>query len=221
MAHQSTRRNTKRPRARTDARAYVSPLRKEQAEQTRQRIIEAFAQEVATRQTIDITLRQVAARAGVSVPTLYRSFASLEALTDAFWTWVEPQLGSWSEIESADDLPSFAENLFARFAEHEPLIRAMVITSAGQRIRARSVRRRNDAVRRALAPLTEGMTERDALAVTALCKVMVSGYAFHLMRDDWGVEGAEAGRAVAWALRTLLGALRRKPNTLSKEKRST
>jgi AcrR family transcriptional regulator len=93
MTHQITQRNANGGSARTKGRAYRSPLRVEQAEQTRVRILQAFGDEVCRCGNGDVTLRQVAARAGVSAPTLYRNFSSLDELADAFWAWVEPQIG--------------------------------------------------------------------------------------------------------------------------------
>ena len=221
MRYQSTQVNTKSPRRRKGVRAYASALRAEQAEQTRLRIIQAYGDEVCGGgDDGDVTIQQVAARAGVSVPTLYRNFASLDALGDAFWAWVEPQIGSFDAIVSPDDLPPFAEAAFRQFAELEPLIRAMIATRSGRKLRERSVRRRNQAFQRSLAPLTRRMPERDARAVTAVCKVLSSGQVWLIMCDDWGLDGAEAGRAVAWAMRVLIQAVRNDSNPLKQEQRS-
>jgi hypothetical protein len=64
------------------------------------------------------------------------------------------------------------------------------------------------------------MPERDARAVVAVCKIISSGHVWLLMRDDWGLDGSEAGRAVAWALRVLIDALRKDPHPLKREKGS-
>jgi AcrR family transcriptional regulator len=220
MKHKSSRINTNLVARRNGARAYVSPLRAEQAAQTRLRIIQAYGDEVCSGGSDDVTVQQVAARAGVSVPTLYRNFPSLDTLGDAYWAWVEPQLGTFANIEGADDLPPFTERLFEQFAEHPSLIQAMLVSRSGRRLRDRSVHRRNQVFQHALAPLTRRMPERDARAVTAICKVLSSGHVWQLMRKDWGLDGPEAGRAVAWAMRVLIDALRKNPNPLKQEKGS-
>src|SRR6266481_5195773 len=99
MKHKSSRTNTNSAAPRHGARAYVSPLRAEQAAQTRLRIIQAYGDEVCTGGSDDITVQQVAARAGVSVPTLYRHFPSLDTLGDAYWEWVEPQFATFADIQ--------------------------------------------------------------------------------------------------------------------------
>jgi AcrR family transcriptional regulator len=207
-------------RRRKNSRVYVSPLRAEQAEQTRLRIIQAYGDEVCSGASDEVTVQQVAARAGVSVPTLYRNFPSLDALGDAYWAWVEPQLGTFAKIESADDLPPFAQGLFEQLAAREAMVRAMLVSRSGRRLRDRSVQRRNQAFQRALAPLTRRMSERDARAVTAMCKILSSGHVWLLMRDDWGLDASEAGRVVEWAMRVLIDAIRKNPNPLKREKGS-
>jgi AcrR family transcriptional regulator len=220
MKHKSSRSNTNSSSARNGGRSYVSPLRVEQAAQTRLRIIQAFGDEVCSGASDDVTVQQVAARAGVSVPTLYRNFPSLDALGDAYWAWVEPQLGTFATITDADDLPPFAQGLFEQLTARESMVRAMLVSRSGRRLRNRTVQRRNQAFQRALAPLTRRMPERDARAITAVCKIISSGHVWLLMRDDWGLDGAEAGRVVAWAMRVLIDALRKNPNPLKREKGS-
>ncbi len=216
MKHKLTGRHANSPNA-GKVRTYASPLRVEQAEQTRRRILQAYGEEICSGEDREITVRQVAARAGVSVPTLYRNFASLEALGEAYWSWIEPQFGALAGIESADDVPLYTERLFTRFADLAPLMRVLMTTRSGRQLRARTVQQRNRAAQQALAPLTQGMSERDALAVTAMCKAISSGAVWQILHDDWGLSGPEAGRAAAWALRTLISSLRTDPNLLHKE----
>src|SRR5262245_31465256 len=212
MTHQMTQRNTNGGGGRAKGRAYRSPLRAEQAEQTRVRILQAFGDEVCSCGNGDVNLRQVAARAGVSAPTLYRNFSSLDELADAFWQWMEPKFGFLSEVERPEDLPAFVERLFGRFSELEALVTAMLLTQPGRKIRQRSWAKRKVALVQALSSLTRHMPEADAEAVAGVIKVLVSGNTWYQLRRDWGLDGAAAGRVTAWALRTLIGELRRNPN---------
>jgi len=212
-----TRRNANGDRGRSKGRAYRSPLRVEQAEQTRVRILRAFGDEVCRCGNGDVTLRQVAARARVSAPTLYRNFSSLDELADAFWAWVEPKFGDIAKVERPDDVPSFVEKLFTRFGELDALVTAMLLTRPGRKMRERSLARRKQALVQALSSLTRQMPEADAHAVVGLIKVLVSGSAWHQLHQEWGLDGAAAGRVAAWALRTLIGELRRNSNPLKKE----
>ena len=52
---------------------------------------------------------------------------------------------------------------------------------------------------------------RRALAVVYL---LVSAPAWQAMRDQWGLEGEESGKAAAWAVRVLTDELRRNPASI-------
>ena len=73
-------------------RPYESPLRAEQLEQTRLRILEAMADVLADEEVEEVTVPLVAMRARVSVRTVYRHFPTKEALFDAFGEWGEEHL---------------------------------------------------------------------------------------------------------------------------------
>lgn len=220
MIHQSKETNTKSAHTRKRARVYTSPLRAEQAEQTRLRIVQAYGDEICACENGDVTVQQVAARAGVSVPTLYRNFTNLDELGDAFWAWIEPQFGVLAEVKTADDLPAFVEGLHRQFGARAPLIRAMALTAPGRRLRMRTLPRRNQMVQNVLAPLTKQMQERDARAVAAVCKVLGSGQVWQMMHEEWGLDSEETARAAAWAVRALIDSLRKNPNPLKQEKGS-
>ena len=73
-------------------RPYDSPLRSEQMEQTRLRILEATADVLADEEAEEVTVPLVAMRARVSIRTVYRHFPTKEALFDAFGEWAEDHL---------------------------------------------------------------------------------------------------------------------------------
>ena len=76
----------------TTTRPYESPLRAEQLEQTRLRILEATADVLADEEVEEVTVPLVAMRARVSLRTVYRHFPTKEALFDAFGEWGEEHL---------------------------------------------------------------------------------------------------------------------------------
>lgn len=58
----------------------IPSLREEQVRLTQQRILDTFESELLERGYSDISIRSVAKRAGISVPTVYRHFPNKEAL---------------------------------------------------------------------------------------------------------------------------------------------
>jgi AcrR family transcriptional regulator len=72
---------------------------------TRERILAATAEVLGRNGTTKLSLSEVALRAGVSRPTLYRWFASKKELLDAFVVW-ERQYYERAVAEATADLPA-------------------------------------------------------------------------------------------------------------------
>ena len=125
-------------------RPYESPLRAEQLEQTRLRILEAMAGCACRGEEVEeVTVPLVAMRARVSVRTVYRHFPTKEALFDAFGEWGEEHLRLvfLSYPETLEELREIAPALYRGYEDHAPLMRAL-LSKRGQEIRARTRRRR-------------------------------------------------------------------------------
>src|SRR5262245_28488143 len=96
-------------------RTYRSPLRDEQARRTRDRILDALVELLADRRADDITTREIAERAGVSQPTVYRHFPDRTALLAGISARVNEVMGGRFEeptIERIDDIGPAFELLF-------------------------------------------------------------------------------------------------------------
>src|ERR671922_2418011 len=102
-------------------RPYESPLRAEQLEQTRLRILEATTEVLADPSSEEVTIPLVAKRAQVALRTVYRHFATREALFDAWAEWVDEslQIHLHSYPERADRLPDFVLELYRAYDESE------------------------------------------------------------------------------------------------------
>src|SRR5829696_10022360 len=112
----------------TTTRPYESPLRAEQLEQTRLRILEAMADVLADEEVAEVTVPLVAMSARVSVRTVYRHFPTKEALFDAFSEWAEEHLRLTlvSYPETLEGVRDMAPALYRMYDEQEPLIRALL-----------------------------------------------------------------------------------------------
>ncbi len=78
-----------------DRRSYRSPLRDEQAQATRERVLDAlYALMAEAGEAGDITTEAIATRAGVQRRTLFRHFPTRDALFAAFWPWINARLGA-------------------------------------------------------------------------------------------------------------------------------
>jgi AcrR family transcriptional regulator len=199
------------------ARPYESPLRAEQMEATRRRILQATADVLADEATDEVTVPRVAMRARVSVRTVYRHFPTKEALFDAFGEWAEENLRLviHSYPDTLDAVREMAPALYRMYDEREPLIRAL-LSKRGQEIRARTRRRRLSTFEKAMREVTEDLEPAERRRALAVVYLLVSAPAWQAMKDQWGLEGEEAGRAAAWAIGVLTDELRRNPASLKK-----
>jgi AcrR family transcriptional regulator len=201
----------------SQARAYESPLREEQMEQTRLRILEAVTDLFVDDSTEELTIPRVAERARVSIRTVYRYFPTREALFDAWGDWIDEtikvQLHSYPE--TLEEFLEFTPRLYRSYDENESLVRAMLTGKAARNVRTRTRRRRQQAFERALLDVTSNLEPDERRRVTAVIYLLSSAPAWNAMRDQWGLDGEEAGKAAAWAIRVLVDALRQKPESRS------
>jgi AcrR family transcriptional regulator len=197
-------------------RPYESPLRAEQIEQTRLRILEATTEVVADPASEEATIPLVAKRARVSLRTVYRHFATREALFDAWAEWVDERMRIHlhSYPESAQQLAPFARELYRSYDESASLVRAMLTSRAARAVRERTRRRRQRGFNRAMRELTAGLEPKERARALAVVYLLVSAPAWQAMREQSGLNGVEAGKAAAWALRVLTDELRRNPASL-------
>lgn len=194
---------------RPSRRPYSSPLREAQARETRERILEGVAAWLQLERADDLTLDAIADEAGVERRTVFRHFATKEALLEAFWVWINQRLTPRTLPATLEELLAAPRETFARFDDEAGIIRASIHSRAGRAMRLAAVPARRDAFREALRPVTRGASARDRRRLEALAHLLYSAAAWETMRDYAGLSGAQAGDAASWALDVLVEAVRR------------
>jgi AcrR family transcriptional regulator len=126
------------------ARTYSSPLRTEQAEQTTARIVQAAVDLLSEGDASDLSMAEVAERAGVSVRTVYRSFAGKDELLDGVIGWINEHIGqlATSRPETRQDFETTTAAVVEVIFQIEPLYRALFATAAGRASHQRTARGR-------------------------------------------------------------------------------
>ena len=76
---------------------YDSPLRREQAEQTRSRIVGA-ALDLIVGGVAGLTMHEVAKAAGVALRTVFRHFPTRDDLLDAVWQALQTRMGHTPDL---------------------------------------------------------------------------------------------------------------------------
>ncbi|MFO0630544.1 MAG: TetR/AcrR family transcriptional regulator [Polyangiales bacterium] len=196
-------------------RTYSSPLRAEQMDRTREKLIEAGVELLTQETDAEISVRTVAARAQVSVPTAYRHFADRDTLLDAMAHWIDDQISSSIPVPSSFDTASeWLRVIYANFDRNDRLMRAQLRTPAGQSLRARNQKARKpkllEMTKRSLPSTSPDGRRR----FTAILQLLANAPAWISLHDQWEMDGAEAGRVVSWAVETLFAEIRRHPTAL-------
>lgn len=189
-------------------RSYSSPLREAQARETRGRLLQAVARWLERDGHAEFTLEAVAREAGVDRRTVFRHFATREALLEAFWVWINERLTPRTLPASLEELVAAPRATFARFDEEEGVIRASLHTPAGRAMRLAAVEARRAAFREALREATRQASPAERRRLEAAAHALYSASAWEAMRDYAGVTGREAGDAASWALGVLVDAVR-------------
>ncbi|MFN7135011.1 MAG: TetR/AcrR family transcriptional regulator [Myxococcales bacterium] len=184
-------------------RPYDNRLRQEQAHLTRQRILDAVTKLVSAGELEGLSVAQIAERAGVSEPTIYRHFGSREQLYSELDEHIRDQIGLPVMETELDGLPHVAAKLFRQFQVNAPLLRAALRSGIARDIRAQAKPKRHQKVREALARYTPHLPAPEADALAGVYRVLVSWEAWDRLTGELGVEPELAGEAVAWALTAL------------------
>ena len=204
-----------------NGRSYKSPLRVRQSEQTRASILEALTAELAEGGLHELNIPAIARRAGVAVRTVYRYFPTRDALLDAVDRWMDDTIVPGPPPASADEMPAMAERAFKEFDANETAMRAQWASALGRDVRARGRRRRISAYGSALAAATSNLSRSDARAAHAVISHLLSSLTWKTMREEFGMKGSESGKAVSWALRTLIDDVKHRNESSRKEAPNT
>ena len=186
-------------------RRYDSPLRRQRAEETRERIV-AIGAELLHGFPIwnwgALTARAVAERAGVNERTVYRYFPSERALRDAVLARLEQEAGVELDgltLEGVQDVAARILEYASTFPIEPRTPRDPTVAAANARQRAALVA----AVRRSAtrwAPV-----ERTIAA--AMLDVLWSPVSFERMVTDWELDPDEAIVGITWTIGLIQRAL--------------
>lgn len=184
-------------------------LRMRQTELTRTVILDALEDRLAEDDPLEFSVQEVADRAGLAHRTVYRHYPTREALLDALVHRLEERLIDRAyTVVTADDVPASVRHNF-RFIEEfgrvvDPLIRLGVTTD----LVSPHSQRRTESFLGALDEVTGHLDPETAHAVRWTIRQLASHQTWVRLRREGNIDGALSGEAVAWAIETLLDALR-------------
>lgn len=162
-----------------------------------------------------LTLRRLADLAGVSPPTVYAHFATVDDLVAAFFQWLKPRLGLQKPLPAPDALGDLPKDLFPAYEAYGALLRNLMNKPSWdrQRIADRGERhgRWIDGIGEALPHLTPEQRRRGALAVSAFWTPTV----WRWLMDTCGFTPKEAEQVASWTINALVDALKRDASGLA------
>ncbi len=187
-------------------RAYRSELRAEQAERTRERIVEALVEQLGEGLE-EFSISRVAERAGVSVRTVYHHFPNREAQIEAVARWLDARItANEPPPASLDDVLPMLARIVRRAAANERQVRAQLVPGVARLVRERRRRARERGVEKVLVEACGSRAGRLAAAVVNLLIGADIGFA---LSDRYGLEREEMIATHQWMVRAVIDAVRR------------
>jgi AcrR family transcriptional regulator len=188
-------------------RRYDSPVRRQQAVETRERIVEAgctLLRRSGIRDWRALTIRGVAQQAGVNERTIYRYFGNERGLRDAVMHRLEEKAGIELEGMQLEDVADFAARIFAHVSAYPGRPKPPLDPTLSDA----NVRQKH-ALRAALADRTSGWTDAERTAVAALLDVFWSVATYERLVMDWEMDRDQAIETVSWAIGLVEDAVRK------------
>jgi AcrR family transcriptional regulator len=189
-------------------RRYDSPLRRQRAAETRERIVSAgatLARSFTTWDWKELTFRAVADTAGVSESSVYRHFANERELHDAVMQRLGEQAGVTYEGVTLDQVAGVAGRVFAAMSGFAvsawaPQVDDPTFTTIDQ-VRGQALR---DAVE-AAAP-HRSPQQRDAAA--GVLDVLWSPVSLERLMVQWRMSPEQATEVIKWAIGLVVDSVR-------------
>jgi AcrR family transcriptional regulator len=188
-------------------------MRDAHVEQTRSHLVECARTLLVEGGPDALTLPKLAQAAGVSVPTVYRHFPTVDDLLHTFLEWLRPRIGQTPERFNAtpDQLPSMPLENFPRYEAESAVLRPLMESREFNRVRVASLTDRARNAGERARPQAPGWSDAQLEAMIGTVWALNSPQVWRWLRDTWGVDNGEAARAASWAMRTLLDALAKGP----------
>jgi AcrR family transcriptional regulator len=188
------------------SRRYESPARRQQALETRERIIETgckLLRRSGIREWRALTIRGVAEQAGVNERTVYRYFGNERGLRDAVMNRLEEKAGIELEGMQLEDVAGFAARIFAHVSAYPgrpkpPLDPTLSDASARQK----------NALAAALAVRAAGWTDAERTSAAAVLDVLWNVATYERLVTEWEMDREQAIETVSWAIGLVEEAIR-------------
>ncbi len=201
------KRGKSKHKAPAERRRYDSPLRRQRAADTRERIIAAAAEIVHGLPTWDwkvLTFRAVGERSGVTERTVHRYFSTERKLRDAVVQRLLEESGVALDHIELRDFAEIATRVFvylSSFAVSPAAVTDPTFAAVDQH--------RRDALLGAVARSTRGWSESDRQIAAAMLDLMWNPPTYERLLAAWGFDSKRALGAITWVIGLIEEAVRK------------
>jgi AcrR family transcriptional regulator len=151
-----------------------------------------------------VTIRAVAAAAGVTERTVHRHFRTRDDLLLAAWARLRELFGPPRLPRTIDALIDAPRILFPRLDQFRNLMWAYMRRGERRSGRTRRDRERQQVLIECVQQELEYLNERSLSRRAAIAELLISPYALASLQESWGFSGKQAADAAAEALTILL-----------------
>jgi len=190
----------------SNRRSYTSPLRHQQQENTRERIVEAVAAIISEGRILSFSVKDVAERAGISYGSVYRHFPTRESLLEALYESAAKILGQSISLTSLslNEIPAVAGKTVAVFEENATILQAFTMALAASNVQPPSRRQRDQKYQQMVeesVPHLDPEVTRQAVAI--ICHLH-SSLTWATLRQRFELSAEATADALTWALQALI-----------------
>ena len=192
-------------------RSYTSPLRCNQKENTRDRILDTVGKMISEGRILDFSVKDVAVRAGISYGTVYRHFPTRESILEALYEVASEIMAQSSPFtpQSLDDIPALAGKTVAMFEERATLVQAFTVALLANNVQPNSRHQRDQKIQEMVMESTPHLSSGVARQVAAIISHLYSSLTWVTFKQRYGLNSEETAEALNWALQTLIRDLTR------------
>lgn len=188
----------------TKVRKYDNSSRTEKSNSNRQKIIENYVDLLVEKRGDEISLEELAERAGLSTRTLFRFFGDKKSLTQELEIYLETYVNRVANNLQIMTVEDFAEFAFQVFDQYESLILAYLYTNFGQQSRVLFRKKLNALLVekiKAQIPLINNKEESQRIQ---LIISLINANLWADLRNVHNQSGSEMGKSMKWAVNILL-----------------
>jgi AcrR family transcriptional regulator len=193
------------------ARTYRSELRAQQAEETRARILDACGR-VMARGIATLSIPAVAREAGVSVPTVYRHFATKQELIEAIYPHAmrRAAISQPPPPESLADLRDSAKAYLLHLDSLDDVTRAAMASGASNEPRRASMPNRLALFGTFADSIEPKLAAADRDRLVRLLAVLSQSASLRMWRDHLGLSIDEVADEIDWVVRAVVDSAQRR-----------